>query len=489
MNTPSLIQQKLAALPDKPGCYLMRDRKGTIIYVGKAVSLRKRVTSYFRDSTLRKAPPKLRSMVNSIADIEVIIVKGEAEALLTESNLIKTYRPRYNVLMRDDKQYPSLRADPHEPFPRITTCRIIREDNAVYFGPFPSDSVVRTVLDFTEKRFGLRKCTPIHPDAETYKHCINDIVRFCSAPCVNRISVDEYQARFEEACAFLRGERMGIIRELKEQMQEVAHEQNYEKAANLRDTWLALEEMVKRRRGIITRAPALQLADARKGVKELKELIGLPQLPKHIECFDISNLFGTHSVASMVVALDGIPDPRFYRHFKIKTVEGADDPRSIAEVVKRRYTRVRDEGKPLPGLILIDGGITQLRAAREALAEIGMETIPSVGIAKQFEEVVVDDGREPIRLPLDSQALRVLTRLRDEAHRFALTYHRWLRNRTIRESALDAIPGIGPAKKTALLRHFKSIYRLSRATLEEIKAVPGIDQALAEAITRALAHD
>jgi excinuclease ABC subunit C len=405
---------------------------------------------------------------------------------LTESNLIKTYRPRYNVLMRDDKQYPSLRADPHEPFPRITTCRIIREDNAVYFGPFPSDSVVRTVLDFTEKRFGLRKCTPIHPDAEAYKHCINDIVRFCSAPCVNRISVDEYQARFEEACAFLRGERMGIIRELKEQMQEVAQEQNYEKAANLRDTWLALEEMVKRRRGIITRAPALHLADARKGVKELKELVGLPQLPKHIECFDISNLFGTHSVASMVVALDGIPDPRFYRHFKIKTVEGADDPRSIAEVVKRRYTRVRDEGKPLPGLILIDGGITQLRAAREALAEIGMATIPSVGIAKQFEEVVVDDGREPIRLPLDSQALRVLTRLRDEAHRFALTYHRWLRNRTIRESALDAIPGIGPAKKTALLRHFKSIYRLSRATLEEIEAVSGIDHALAEAIVRTL---
>lgn len=486
MNTPSLIQQKLAALPDKPGCYLMRDRKGTIIYVGKAVSLRKRVTSYFRDSTLRKAPPKLRSMVNSIADIEVITVKGEAEALLTESNLIKTYRPRYNVLMRDDKQYPSLRADPHEPFPRITTCRIIREDNAVYFGPFPSDSVVRTVLDFTEKRFGLRKCTPIHPDAETYKHCINDIVRFCSAPCVNRISVDEYQARFDEACAFLRGERMGIIRELKEQMQEVAQEQNYEKAANLRDTWLALEEMVKRRRGIITRAPALHLADARKGVKELKEMIGLPHLPKHIECFDISNLFGTHSVASMVVALDGIPDPRFYRHFKIKTVEGADDPRSIGEVVKRRYTRVRDEGKPLPGLILIDGGITQLRAAREALAEIGMATIPSVGIAKQFEEVVVDDGREPIRLPLDSQALRVLTRLRDEAHRFALTYHRWLRNRTIRESALDAIPGIGPAKKTALLRHFQSIYRLSRATLEEIEAVSGIDHALAEAIVRTL---
>jgi len=487
MPTPPLVQQKLASLPDKPGCYMMRDRKGTIIYVGKAVSLRKRVQSYFRDSTLRKAPPKLRSMVNSIADLEVITVKGEAEALLTESNLIKTYRPRFNVLMRDDKQYPSRRADPHEPFPRITRCRIIREDNALYFGPFPSDSVVYTVLDFVEKRFGLRKCTPIHPDADTYEHCINDIVRFCSAPCVNRISPDDYRTRFDDACAFLRGERMGIIKELKEQMQEAAREQNYEKAATLRDTWLALEEMVKRRRGVITKAPALHLADARKGIQELKDLIGLPHLPKLIEGYDISNLFGTHSVASMVVALDGLPDPRFYRHFKIKTVEGADDPRSIAEVVKRRYTRVRDEGKPLPGLILIDGGITQLRAAREALAEIGMEKIPSVGIAKQFEEIVVDDGREPIRLPLDSQALRVLTRLRDEAHRFALTYHRWLRNRTIRESALDSIPGIGPAKKTALLSHFKSIYRLSRATQEEIEAVPGIDHTLAEAIQRTLA--
>ena len=262
---------------------MMRDRKGTIIYVGKAISLRKRVTSYFRDSTLRKAPPKLRSMVNSIADIETVTVKGDAEALLTESNLIKTYRPRYNVLMRDDKQYASLRADPSEPFPRITTCRIIRNDQAIYFGPFPSDSVLRTVLDFTEKRFGLRKCNPIHPDADTYQHCINDIVRFCSAPCVNRISPDDYRARFDDACAFLRGERMGIIKELKEQMQVAAQGEDFEKAAILRDTWLALEEIMKRRRGIFTKAPDLRAADARKGIKELQELIGLPNVPKLIE--------------------------------------------------------------------------------------------------------------------------------------------------------------------------------------------------------------
>jgi excinuclease ABC subunit C len=488
MTIPPLVQQKLAVLPDKPGCYMMRDRKGIIIYVGKAISLRKRVTSYFRDSTLRKAPPKLRSLVKSIADIETVTVKGEAEALLTESNLIKTYRPRYNILMRDDKRYPALRADPREPFPRVTACRIVRNDHALYFGPFPSDSVVRTVLDFTEKKFGLRKCRPIHPDTDTYQHCINDIVRFCSAPCVGRISPEAYRARFDEACAFLRGERMGIIQELHAQMQTASREQDFEKAAIFRDTWFALQEMVKRRRGILTKAPDLYAAEAQKGIHELQELIGLPCLPALIEGYDISNLFGTHSVASMVVALNGLPDPRYYRHFKIKSVEGADDPRSIAEVVRRRYTRVREEGKPLPGLIVIDGGITQLRAAREALAEIGMATIPSVGLAEQFEEIVVDDGREPIRLPLDSQALRVLTRLRDEAHRFALTYHRRLRNRTIRESALDAIPGIGPAKKAALLRHFKSIYRLSRATLEEIKTVPGIDHALAEAILRTLAQ-
>jgi excinuclease ABC subunit C len=484
---PPLVREKLASLPDKPGCYLMRDRKGVIIYVGKAVSLRKRVQSYFRDSTLRTAPPKVRSLVHSVADLETVTVRSDAEALLMESNLIKQYRPRFNILLRDDKRYPSLRADPREPVPRITTCRIVRDDPALYLGPFPSGAVVHAVLDFTEKRFGLRKCKPIIPDADTHKHCIDDIVRFCSAPCLGRVTPEEYRARFDEACAFLRGERLGIIEEVKAQMEVAAQERDYEKAALLRDTWLALHEMVKQRRRATLTTPDIREADAQAGLRELQAAIGLPALPDLIEGFDISNLFGTHSVAGMVVATGGLPDRRFYRRFRIQTVEGADDPRSMAEVIRRRYTRVLDEKRPLPGLVLIDGGVTQLRAARAELTALGLAHVPSVGLAERFEEIVTDDGRGPLRLPPESKALRVLMRLRDEAHRFALDYHRRLRHRIIRESALDDIPGIGAAKKTALLKHFGSVYRLSKATVEEIDAVPGIDKTLAEAVQRVLA--
>ena len=485
MTLSPQLRDKLAALPDKPGCYLMRDRKGTIIYVGKAVSLRRRVQSYFRPSTLRDAPPKLRSMINSVADLETVTVRNEAEALLTESSLIKQYRPRFNIVLRDDKRYLALRADPREPVPRLATCRILRDDHALYFGPFPSAAVVRTVLDFTEKRFGLRKCTPIHPDAETYRHCINDIVRFCSAPCVGRVSPEEYRLRFDEACAFLRGERLGVIEEVKAQMQAAAEARDFEKAAALRDTWIALKEMVKQRVRVAA-TPEMHAAEALHGIRELARLLGLPAVPALIEGFDISNLFGTHSVASLVAAADGLPDRRLYRRFRIRTVEGADDPRSMAEVIGRRYARVRDEGRPLPGLIMIDGGVTQLRAARAALAGLGLGHIPSIGLAKQQEEIVRDDGRPSLMLPRDSDALRVLTRLRDEAHRFAIDYHRRLRHRLIRESALDEIPGIGPAKKAALLTRFGSVYRLARATLEEVEAVSGIDRTLAEAVLRAV---
>lgn len=485
MAISHILREKIATLPDKPGCYLMRDRKGMIIYVGKAISLRRRVQSYFRPSTLRDAAPKLRSMINSVADLETIIVRTEAEALLTESALIKQYHPRFNILLRDDKRYLALRADPQVSLPRLTTCRILRDDNAYYFGPFPSATVVRSVLDFAEKRYGLRKCTPLLPNAETYEHCINDIVRFCSAPCIGRISPTAYRERFEEACAFLRGERLGVLEEVKQQMLAAAAEHHYERAATLRDTWLALREMVKKRAHVV-RNPLMHAADARSGIDELQHLLNLPETPLLIEGFDISNLFGTYSVASMVAAMAGLPDRRLYRRFRIRTVEGADDPRSIAEVILRRYARVRDEGKQLPGLILIDGGVTQLRAARESLKTLGLSQIPTAGLAKAMEEIVLDDGRASLRLPRDTKALRVLIRLRDEAHRFAIDYHRRLRNRLIRESALDEIPGIGPAKKALLLKHFGSVYRLARAPIDAIAAVSGIGLMRAEAILHAV---
>jgi excinuclease ABC subunit C len=511
------LREKLQQLPDKPGCYLFRGPNGRIIYVGKAVSLRKRVQSYFRASTMHQAPPKLRSLVNSVVDLEILVVRNEEEALLTEGSLIKQHRPRYNILLRDDKRFLSIRADPRDPVPRFTTSRLVRADGARYFGPFPSGYVVRLALEFTERRYGIRRCPPLLPDAQTHAHCINDIVRFCAAPCIGRISAPDYHARFDEACAFLAGERVPVLQEVEEQMRAASSRHDFEKAAQWRDTLLALREVV-RRRGRVVATPELHAAAARRGLEELRDLLGLAALPRVIEAFDISNILGSLAVASMVCAVDGQPDRRRYRRFRIRTVTGADDPAMIAEVVGRRYQRVLakaigpsgtlaappglaqpaatvataqpepDAVTPvtLPDLVLVDGGITQVRAARRALDALQLAHLPLAGLAKEQEAIVRDDGTEPLILPRNSPALQVLQRLRDEAHRFAIDHHRRLRNRRIRESALDEIPGIGPQRKQVLLQTFGSVYRLARAPLDEIAAVAGIGPELAAAILRAV---
>jgi excinuclease ABC subunit C len=481
------LREKLKELPEKPGCYLMRDRTGRIIYIGKALSLRRRVQSYFRPATLRQGDPKLRSLVNSVHDLEWIVTRTEDQALLTESELVKQHQPRYNILLRDDKRFLAIRCDLRDPLPRLTTCRIIRDDGATYFGPFASGArFVRPVIDFLERKFGLRRCTPIRPDAETYRHCLDDIIRTCSAPCVGRIGEAEYQARVAEACAVLRGERPAFLEELRAEMTAAAEALDFEQAAALRDIWMGLREMARQRARGPMATPAMHKADAANGLSQLQDVLGLEKLPAVIECFDISNTSGVLPVASLVCAVDGIPDRRRYRHFRIREVEGPDDPRMMAEAVRRRYSRLVQEELPLPDLLLVDGGITQLRAARETLRELGIDPLPSAGLAEQFEELVVDDGRKPIRLPRDSDGLKVITRLRDEAHRFAITHHRRLRNRRIRESALDEIPGIGPQRKVQLLRAFGSVYRLARASREELLAQPGIGPELADAIQRAL---
>lgn len=479
------LREKLKHLPEKPGCYLYRDRAGTIIYVGKAVNLRRRVQSYFRASTLRTAPPKLRSLVHHVEDLEIRVVRSEAEALLTESHLIKTYRPRFNILLRDDKRYLSLRADPNLPFPRLTTCRIVREDGALYFGPFPSSTVVRMALDFTERRFGLRKCAARNPSPEDHTHCLDDIVRFCSAPCLGRISQADYRARFDEACAFLRGERPALIDEVREQMEAAAERQDYERAARLRDTWLALKELT-REHAKARLIPALKRPTAQEGLAALAQLLGLAAPPRVIECFDISHLMGTHTVASMVVACDGMPDKRRYRRFHVRTVTN-NDPMAMAEVIRRRYTRLRDEHAPFPDLILCDGAQLQVRATREVLRELGLfDQIPVAGLNEHYEEIVLDDGRPNLVLPHDSPALQILIRLRDEAHRFAITFNRTLRLRALKESILDELPGIGPTRKRQLLSAFGSVRRLAAAPEADIAAQPGISADLARAIKQAL---
>lgn len=460
----------------------MRDRRGVIIYIGKAKNLKRRVSSYFRPGA--KHAPKVRSMVDTVYDFEFMTVKNEAESLLTEASLIKKYKPRFNILMRDDKRYLALRADPSAEWPRFTCCRIVRDDGARYFGPFPSAPVVRAAKDFVEKRYGIRECEAIAPDEECHRHCLADVIRTCSAPCLGKITREKYRERFEEACAFLEGKRPQDLEEVESRMREAAEKGDYEHAARLRDTVLALREMTKAH--FIRKSPHMREEDAARGLKELAEAIGLKDPPRIIECVDISNLFGTDSVASMVVARDGLPDGRYYRHFKIKTIVGADDPRSMAEVVRRRYGPCSTllETSPRADLFVCDGGITQLRVARAAFAEIGVTDIPTIGLAERQEEVVLDDGRENLLLPRDSEALFVLTRLRDEAHRFAITYHRNLREKHIRESVLDEVAGIGEAKKLKLLRKFRSIYGIARASADEIAAVAGVNEGVAAEVRR-----
>ena len=481
-----ILRERLKSVPNRPGCYLMRDRRGVIIYVGKAKNLRKRVLSYFRLGA--RHAPKVRSMVETVFDLEFITVRNEAEALLTEASLIKKHKPHFNILMRDDKRYLALRADPAVKWPRFTCCRIVRDDGALYFGPFPSSPTVRTAKDFVEKRYGIRECDALDPDGETHRHCLADVIRTCSAPCLGRISREEYRARFDEACSFLKGERPGVIEEVFEKMRAVASAGDYESAAKLRDTFFALKEMTKSH--FVRKTPRMREDDAKRGLEELAAALGLPAPPKIIECVDISNLFGEHSVASLVVARDGIPDGRYYRHFRIRTVAGADDPRSMAEVVNRRYgpESTLTATSPRADLFVCDGGITQLRAARAVFAELGIGDIPTVGLAERREEIVLDDGRENVLLPRDSQALFVLTRLRDEAHRFAITHHRKLRDRSIRESVLDEVPGIGEAKKLKLLSRFKSIYGIARASVDEIASAAAVNAATAAEVLKAASN-
>lgn len=487
MRTTDSVRAALANLPDRPGVYIMRDRAGTVIYVGKARSLRKRVQSYFRDSALRRADPKLRSLVHSVHDLEILPLRTEAEALIVEGQFIKDYRPRYNILFRDDKRFPLLRVDPNEPVPKFTLCRIRRDDGASWFGPYAAGGAARAALEFLDKRFGLRRCRPRIPGEKDHRHCLDDIVRFCSAPCIGRVTREQYMERVDAACRFLRGESPEVLKDLREAMLRAAGARDYEGAASLRDL-LGLLHKAVRQRAVAARSIDGRRTDAQAGLAALAEALGLPAPPRVIECYDISNIGGSLAVGSMVCAVEGLPHRNRYRQFRIRTVEGSDDPAMMAEVLRRRFSRAGQPEWTVPDMVLVDGGITQLRAARAVLAELGFPSLPAAGLAKQFESIHWGPvGAERVlSLPLDSPALRVLRALRDEAHRFALTYHRRLRQQRLRESALDAIEGIGTKRKALLLAHFGSVRRLSNAPVESIAAVPGIGPALAKAIADAL---
>ena len=613
------LLEKVKALPAKPGVYLFRNEAGDVIYVGKAVSLRDRVRSYFQQRG-RFVSPKVKAMVEHIRDVEYIVTDSEVEALILESNLIKEYSPRYNVRLKDDKNYPYLKVT-DERFPRVTVVRRPGKDGR-YFGPYADAKAVRETMKFLRKLFPIRTCNLDLSGSLDYKPCLLYHIGRCGAPCAGLQTEEEYNRLVEEVCLFLEGRQHRLLPELRRKMEEAAARLEFEKAARLRDQMHALERVVERqkvvsasggdqdvigiarsrdvacvqvffvrdgkltgrdhfyfdapaespdeevlsafmgrfyadaafvpkeillpltleeqsvieewltsRRGsrvqlrvpvrgekrrlveMVNQNAALVLGEreakesrrlerVEEGLLQLQEVLGLPAPPRRIEAFDISNTQGAEPVASMVVLESGVPAPSEYRRFKIRDIEGPNDFAMMRQAVYRRFARglkereelaslgpeerKRHEGKAkfarFPDLIVIDGGKGQLAAAREALRELDLEDLPSIGLAKRLEEIFQEEHGDSILLPRDAPALHLLQQVRDEAHRFALSYHRKLRGKGQSRSVLDQIEGIGPKRKKSLIKHFGSVKRVREATLEELKAVPGIPEQLAERI-------
>lgn len=594
--------QALTALPVKPGVYLMRDEKGTVLYVGKAASLRHRVRSYFGSQP--KLTPKLHKMMARLADFEYIVTDSEQEAFILENNLIKKYRPRYNVRLKDDKTYPYIKISLDEEWPRVYTTRRLEKDGARYFGPFASASSVRQTLNLVKRLFPYRSCHKAITGSDA-RPCLDYHIHRCAAPCIGAVAHEEYQEIIRQVILFLEGRQEQVVKELRRKMEEAAQALDYERAAILRDQVMAIESVGEEqkvasaavgdedvialaragdeacamvflvrggkltgrehfvlvgtqdeepgqvmasflkqfyhsvlfvpptillqtrpaemtalkawlqgkrggrvslrvpRRGekkrfvdMVSENASLMLeqlrvkwlADAGKtaaALEELQKQLHLPHPPHRIECYDISNIQGTSAVGSMVVFEGGRPKPPHYRRFKIKTVGSADDYAMLQEILRRRFKRAAaGEGGSapwavLPDLLLIDGGKGQLNAAQEVIRELGAESVPVASIAKEHEEVFIPESSEPLPLHRTSQALYLLQRVRDEAHRFALAYHHKVHRKGTMTSALDAVPGIGPKRKRVLLRRFGSVKAIKEAPLDEIAAVMGMTRTLA----------
>jgi len=609
------VQARLAGLPDKPGVYLMRDMDRRVIYVGKAVSLKNRVRSYFHESADHTA--KTQRLVGDIADLEWIVTGSELEALVLECELIKRYRPRYNIRLKDDKRYPYIKVTLQEDFPRFYVVRKMQQDGARYFGPFTSSQAVYQSLDLLRRLFPYRTCNR-DITGEDRRPCLYYHIERCPGPCIGAVDEESYRESIEHACLFLEGKHEEIIPQLEADMRVAAADLRFEDAARVRDQVEAIRRIIERQRIVsghlhdhdfvaLARADGqacvqvffvrggkligreyfvltgtqdeddrelmasflkqfydeaamippeilvptdlddlaviqqwLRSKRGRKAVikvphrgdkrdilamatenavetlerlraewdadtnrqtqalAEVQEALGLATPPARIECYDISNLQGTLSTGSMVVFVHGVPQKSDYRRFRIKTVTGADDYASMAEVLRRRFARARqDLESPAPGrrenrwaimpdLVLIDGGKGQLRAARQAMAEMGVDHIPVAGLAKREEELFVADRGSPVVLPKNSEGLYLVQRVRDEAHRFAVSYHRQLRRKTGVASILDEIPGIGPKRRQALLEAFGSLDGIRAASIDDLAAVPTMNRTIAEQMAQYL---
>jgi excinuclease ABC subunit C len=533
------IRNKLSTVPHRPGVYLHKDRFGTVIYIGKARDLRKRVSQYFHPSRRMGWDLKFNALVDAIHDFDWHTVKNEAESLLLESRLVKEFQPRFNIDLKDDKRFLLLKVNLNDPIPRFTLTRLRKDDGCLYFGPFAHSGSVRRALTLMRRKFKLRGCRPLQPDESDYRHCLYGNLQHCTAPCIGNVSREQYLEQVRAGIGFLEGQTEELREELEGEMRKAAANLEFEKAAQLRD---ALEDLKRTtlKTEKFERIPyTLPVAvHPESDLRELGRLLGLAEPPARIEGFDISNISGTFIVSSMVSFWHGRPDRANYRRFRMKEVTSQDDFASMAETIRRRYSRLQRElrgeagdgpdpgasdaprpgetqddspddapvpagnvvaespdrpwlpqraaGPRLPDLILIDGGKGQLNAACAELARLGLQRIPILGLAKEFEEIHLPGEREPLRPGLDSPAVKLLQRVRDEAHRFANTYNAQLRLKKISESILDEFPGIGDARKKALLRRFGSIQRLRLAPIHEIEQVEGFGGTMAQALKRFL---
>jgi excinuclease ABC subunit C len=590
------LQEKLEQVPDRPGVYLYKDAKAQIIYVGKAASLRSRVRSYFQDSRARD--PKTDALVVQIRDLDVIVTANELEAMILESNLVKKHRPRYNIILRDDKHYPFLKLTTAEPFPRLVVARRVQRDGDAYFGPFYPATAMRETLRLVRQLFPLRTCR-IKIDGTLPRACIQHFIHRCNAPCTGAETAEGYARTVADVKRFLEGKDDDLLKELTRQMEAAAAETRFEQAAVMRDRIQALNTVRERQRIISTEETdqdiiglvrqgseaCVQLFFVRKGRllgresfffdrvgaesdgeilsafvrqfyartvvpasellvsteiaesdlvlewlrqrrdgrveivapqrgrrrellamveenaalalqshllsktdrhqavrEELQRALGLAEAPDRIECFDISTIQGSDTVASMVVWQGGDMKKDEYKRFKIRTVIGTDDFASMQEVLTRRYAKALEAEGPLPDLILLDGGRGQLNVGVKVLEDLGLDYLPIASLAKRAEEVYTPEQLAPLVLDLGSPALMALQKIRDEAHRFAITYHKKVRQRRTISSELDRIAGVGPRVRTSLLKTLGSARGVRAATVAELAAVPTVTPKLAQRI-------
>ncbi len=474
-------------VPRTPGVYVYRNALGEVIYVGKARNLRSRMCSYFRPSGAQQSDPRRRALIHSIASYEIFPVATEQEALLLESQFIKQYNPRYNVDLRDDKRFLHICIDLAESFPRLTLVRLRRDDNRLYFGPFPQANALRDTVDFLATHFRLRTCSTHSPTEQDHVHCLEHVVRNCSCPCLGNLSKETYRKQLDDVISILRGEEAAhaLMEELNSRMQQQAAQMRFEEAAATRDILNNLKTVVEPTRRFRNQTISRRQSKTdMPSLEALQQALGLEKPPLTMECFDMANISGILAVGSMVCFVNGRPCTSNYRHYRIRSEDARDDTAFMREVLTRRYTRLLAEKLPLPDLIIVDGGQTQLATALQVFYEIDMPPVPVLGLAKKEELIILPGREEPLRLPREHAGLRLLQAIRDEAHRFANTYHRQLRNRRIYDSILTDIPGIGPTRRKQLLTALGSVKAIVQKTPEEIAAaVPGIGMEMATAIS------